>query len=154
MTELFPNGVQSYLVGGALIGLGAGLVHLCCGGVGGVSSILSAAHALWSRAPFFRTPALRSEWSWKSRYVLGIVLGAGAWALFAGGPYVTTVQPWRLALGGLFVGLGTRAARGCTSGHGICGLASGARPSLVATAVFVLVAIGVAGLMHAAGVRP
>ena len=153
--SLLPNGVADYLVGGALVGLGAGLVHLLAGGVGGASSVLTAFHSLWSRASCFDNAAQRAEWAFKSRYVLGLALGAGVVTLLAtGAPYVTLVQPWRLFLGGLLVGLGTRTARGCTSGHGICGIAVGARPSVVATATFVLVAIAVAQLLLALGVRP
>ena len=67
----------------------------------------------------------------------------GAW-LFAWGHqafFVTAVGWWRLALGGLLVGFGTRLSSGCTSGHGICGLARFSGRSLVAVVTFMLVAM-------------
>ncbi len=50
-------------------------------------------------------------------------------------------SPWVLILGGLLVGFGTGMAKGCTSGHGVCGLARLSRRSLVATALFMAAAI-------------
>ena len=60
----------------------------------------------------------------------------------------------RLLVAGLFVGFGTRTARGCTSGHGICGVSAFAAPSLASTAIFMGVAIVTAWLVGLAGVTP
>jgi uncharacterized membrane protein YedE/YeeE len=64
------------------------------------------------------------------------------------------VQPWRLFLGGTLVGVGTRVGKGCTSGHGICGVGSASRTSLVGVATFMIVAIGTANIVAALGVTP
>lgn len=56
----------------------------------------------------------------------------------------TAVPWWRLFIGGLLVGYGTRLANGCTSGHGICGLGSLQLPSLVAVITFIATAVATA----------
>lgn len=56
--------------------------------------------------------------------------------------------------GGLLVGFGTRLSSGCTSGHGICGVASFSRASLLAVAVFMAVAIVTARVVMLLGVTP
>jgi uncharacterized membrane protein YedE/YeeE len=91
-------------------------------------------------------------------FTFGIVAGAAVYAaLFqAGGygAYTTDVQSWRLLVGGLLVGVGTRVGKGCTSGHGICGVGSASRTSLVGVVTFLLVAVGTAQLVAALGVTP
>ena len=74
--------------------------------------------------------------------------------LLFGEPFVTEVQWWRLLGGGVLVGLGTRTALGCTSGHGICGVAALAPSSISATLIFMGVAIVTARLVMATGVTP
>ena len=69
-------------------------------------------------------------------------------------PGLRVKVPWRLALGGLLVGYGSRLSSGCTSGHGLCGLASFSRASLLAVIVFMAVAILTAQLVWRLGVRP
>jgi len=70
------------------------------------------------------------------------------------GPFLTDVQPWRLFGGGVLVGIGTRLGKGCTAGHGVCGLGSASRTSLVNVALFVGVAIVTAAVVAALGVTP
>ena len=150
----FPNGIQQYISGGLVLGTAIGAIYLATGRVAGISSFLTSIQSLWSRRPFFRQAWVREERVWKGALVLGLLLGAFLWALYEGAPYITTVQPWRLALGGLFVGFGTRMARGCTSGHGICGIAAAALPSIVSKITFLGVAIGTAYLVSLTGVTP
>ncbi len=64
------------------------------------------------------------------------------------------MQLWRLALGGLLVGFGTRLSEGCTSGHGISGLASLSTTSLSAVIVFMGIAIVTANIVQLIGVLP
>ena len=154
MQSLFPQGATHYVVGGLLIGAGIGAVYLMAGRIAGISSILTAVQSFWSRRAFFRRPAMIEERAWKGALVIGLVAGAALSAVWAGEFYVSTVQPWRLALGGLFVGYGTRLARGCTSGHGICGIAGASLPSLVSTIAFLGTAVVVANLVASAGVTP
>jgi uncharacterized membrane protein YedE/YeeE len=67
---------------------------------------------------------------------------------------MTDVQPWRLFLGGILVGIGTRIGKGCTSGHGVCGVGSASKTSLVGVLTFLTVAIGTAQVVAALGVSP
>ena len=154
MQDLFPNGIEHYLVGGLLVGAGIGLIHLLTGRIAGVSSILSAAQTCWSRRAFFRSPMMLDDRVWKGVLVLGLIAGAALHTALIGGQFVTEVQWWRLLIGGLLVGLGTRTARGCTSGHGICGVAALAPPSLTATATFMATAFVTAWLVAQTGVTP
>jgi uncharacterized membrane protein YedE/YeeE len=154
MADLFPLGIQSYLIGGLVTGAGIALIYALTGRIAGLSSFLTAAQSWWSRRAFFRQPAVRDERRWKGVLVVALVAGAALYALTLGEAYVTTVQTWRLFLGGVIVGVGTRAARGCTSGHGICGVSALAVPSLAATATFMAVAIVTAKLVAATGLVP
>jgi uncharacterized protein len=152
--ELFPNGTYTYLLGGFLIGGGIGLAYLVTGRIAGISGFLTAAHSWWSDRIFFHAEGRREERIWKGVLVLGIVAGAALHTAFDGHIFMTEVAPWRLLIGGLLVGYGTRMARGCTSGHGICGLSSLSLPSLGATCIFMGVGIGVAHVVSVFGVTP
>jgi uncharacterized membrane protein YedE/YeeE len=154
MQDLFPNGIQHYLVGGLLVGAGIGLVHLLTGRIAGVSSFLTAAQSWWSRRELFRSAVMLDERAWKGVLVLGLILGAAVHAVLVGEQFVTEVQWWRLLAGGVLVGVGTRTARGCTSGHGICGVSALAPPSMTATAIFMAVAFVTAWLVGQTGVMP
>ena len=116
----------SALIGGALIGLAATLLYALLGRIAGISGMLNAA---------IENPGERS---WRLLFLAGLIQGAGAWFAF-GNPALPTRTgfplPW-LLLAGLLVGIGTRLGNGCTSGHGICGLARLSRRSLVAVLVF------------------
>lgn len=126
------------LIGGTLIGLAAILLRLSTGRIAGISGLLG--QALNSRAAI--------PWL----FVLG--LGAGGW--LAQGlvdlPAAATQLPgsadgWALLLcGGLLVGVGTRLGSGCTSGHGVCGIARLSPRSIAATMTFMLVGMAVATL--------
>jgi uncharacterized membrane protein YedE/YeeE len=154
VTELLPRGAFLPVAGGVLIGVGIGVIYAVTGRIAGISSFLTAVQSRWSRHPYFHRGAARDDLRWKSVLVAGLVGGAALAAWLGGGSYVSTIQPWRLAAGGLLVGFGTRLGCGCTSGHGVCGLAAGARPSLAGTVAFVGTAMVVARLVKAAGVTP
>jgi uncharacterized membrane protein YedE/YeeE len=133
----------SALLGGALIGLSATLLLWSLGRIAGISGMLAALLE-------------QSEGrSWRAAFLAGLVLAAGAWFALAGAAQRSGFPlPWLLAAG-VLVGFGTRLGGGCTSGHGICGLARLSKRSLAATAVFM--AAGVATvyvLRHVAGVLP
>ena len=154
MTELLPRGAFLPIAGGLLIGVGIGVIYAATGRIAGISSFLTAVQSRWSRHPYFHQGPARDDLRWKSVLVAGLVVGAVLAAWLGGGAYVSTIQPWRLAAGGLLVGFGTRLGRGCTSGHGICGLAAGSAPSLAGTIAFVATAMVVARLVQLAGVTP
>ncbi len=153
---LFPTGVASYLYGGLLIGAGVALIYLTTGIVAGASGFFSSTLSWFSARPCFRLPRLLGDRTWRAVFSAGLVAGAIAFTMTVRGGelFVTAVQPWRLALGGFLVGLGTRLSRGCTSGHGICGLSSWSRASLLAVITFMGVAIAVALGVERAGVLP
>lgn len=116
----------SALIGGALIGLAATLLYALAGRIAGISGMINTA---------IENPAERQ---WRMIFLMGLVVGAGAWFLL-GNPALPARSgfplPW-LLLAGLLVGIGTRLGNGCTSGHGICGLARLSKRSLVAVLVF------------------
>jgi uncharacterized membrane protein YedE/YeeE len=121
--------------GGVLIGLAALILMLAKGRVMGVSGILAG---LLSRPS-------GADWSWRLVFVIGTLLGPLLLVALRGGTEIEAVQ---IAEGGQFwlaaflVGLGTAIGSGCTSGHGICGLARFSVRSLAAVMSFV--ATGVA----------
>jgi uncharacterized membrane protein YedE/YeeE len=117
----------SGFLGGALIGLAAVLLMLANGRIAGVSEILGGMLA--------RT---RGDLAWRVAFIVGLWLGALVYWIARGEPFaVETVGSWPTAIAaGLLVGIGTRMGSGCTSGHGVCGIARLSKRSIVATAVF------------------
>jgi uncharacterized membrane protein YedE/YeeE len=148
-TTLFPLGWQHYLLGGAFIGVGAGLLFILTGRIGGMSTVFSSTWSFVVNKPFFQQARFTESRNWRLVYALGLILGAFVWWLgFAGGVAETTAVPvWQLLLGGFFVGYGARLGNGCTSGHGICGLGSMQLPSLFAVLTFMATAFLTANLM-------
>ena len=116
------------LLGGALIGLAAAFLLLFNGRIAGVSGIVSGL--------IKPTPA---EWKWRLAFVLGLILAPWMYQFVTALPPSTVDADWKsLILAGVLVGVGTRYGSGCTSGHGVCGLARISPRSLAATLVFML----------------
>src|SRR5262245_58844008 len=115
------------LLGGALIGASAALVLLALGRIAGISGIFAGLLA-----------PERGELAWRLAFALGLV--AGGALVFRVTPSLLAAtldrSPPILAVAGLLAGVGTRVANGCTSGHGVCGLARLSRRSLVAVLTF------------------
>ena len=172
---LFPEGVSRYAVGGLLVGLGAAVIYLGTGIAAGASTFLESTLSYVSEQSRFQR--YRSSRDWRIVFTLGIVAGAALYALtFQAGLvssslyhpgstgelrevggltiWLTDVQPWRLLLGGLLVGIGTRIGKGCTSGHGVCGVGSASKTSIVGVMTFLIVAIGTAQIVVELGVSP
>jgi hypothetical protein len=140
--SFFPNGIAHYLVGGLLIGLAVGLLFITTGLIGGMSSVYSSTWSYFSKQAFFQQERFIGSRAWRLAYAAGLVLGGLVWLLWSGAETSQTSVPvWRLVIGGSLVGFGARLGNGCTSGHGICGLASLQWPSLLAVIVFLSVAI-------------
>jgi len=140
MTEFTP---LAGTLGGLLVGLAAGVLLLGSRRVAGIAGIL--ANAIW--------PGPGEQRGWRLAFLAGLPLGAALVAL-ASGPLVVEVEASlaRLVLAGLLVGFGTRLGNGCTSGHGICGVARGSKRSIVATGTFMAVAAVVVFVVrHALG---
>ena len=143
-----------YLVGGLLIGAGTSLIFLFTGRVTGMSSVASTTWSYLSDAPFFRQAKYLESRSWRLVLAAGLILGAALWWwLGSRAASTTTVPGWRLFVGGLLVGYGARLSDGCTSGHGICGLASLRAPSLAAIVTFLATGIATANIVAALGGR-
>ena len=152
---LFPRGVSHYLLGGILIGLGTAVIYLGTGIHAGASTFLESTLSYASKLSRFQQPKFIASRDWRVVFTLGIVAGAAAYSLAMGEfGWTTDVQPSRLFVGGILIGIGTRLGKGCTSGHGVCGVGSGSKTSILNVALFMLVAIGVAQLVFAMGVRP
>ncbi len=152
---LFPRGVSHYLLGGILIGLGTAIIYLGTGIHAGASTFLESTLSYASKLSRFQQPKFIASRDWRVVFTLGIVAGAAAYSIALGEfGWTTDVQPSRLFLGGILIGIGTRLGKGCTSGHGVCGVGSGSKTSILNVALFMLVAIGVAQLVFAMGVRP
>jgi hypothetical protein len=151
--DLFPHGVTRYAVGGLLVGLGVAVIYLGTGIAAGASTFLESTLSYVSdQSRFQRYVASRD---WRLLFTFGIVVGAGVYAaVYQGGAWTTSVSPWRLLAGGVLVGVGTRIGKGCTSGHGVCGMGSASKTSLVGVLTFLIVAIGTAQVVAALGVSP
>lgn len=150
---LFPEGITRYAIGGLLVGLGVAVIYLGTGIITGASTFLESTLSYVSEQKRFQR--YRLDRDWRVVFVAGIILGGAVYAaIWQGGAWTTDVQPWRLLLGGILVGIGTRIGKGCTSGHGVCGVGSASTTSIVSVATFLLVAIGTAQLVSALGVTP
>src|ERR671911_1444506 len=122
----------SGLIGGLLIGLAVTLVLLLNGRIAGISGIVGGL-----------VNPKAGDTLWRAAFVAGLILGALAYVLVKGGPTPVDVlaSPPAILVGGLLVGFGTRMGSGCTSGHGLCGIARFSRRSNFATAIFFGVAM-------------
>ncbi|MGB3377705.1 YeeE/YedE family protein [Allopontixanthobacter sediminis] len=128
------------LAGGLLIGTAAALLLLLSGRIAGVSGMLARATGIADSGPR-RSHALA--------FVLGLPIGAVLIAGFVRAPdvIVTSSIPLIIA-GGLLVGFGTRLGNGCTSGHGVCGMARLSPRSIAATATFMAAGFLLVGVMR------
>lgn len=153
-TNYFPYGMERYLIGGMFIGLGVALLFVSTGRLGGASTFFSAAWSWVTDLPFFQQASLRDSRLWRLVYALGMVLGGVVYVALGLPTEATQVQVWRFVVGGLLIGFGARLGGGCTSGHGICGMASLSIGSMLMVAVFLSMAIVTALAMSAVGVAP
>jgi uncharacterized membrane protein YedE/YeeE len=114
------------LTGGLVIGAAAAVLVFFNGRIAGISGILGG---------LLGTP--QKDAGWRVAFLAGLV-GAPVLASLLGHPIVPEIQAgWgEILVAGFLVGIGTRYASGCTSGHGVCGISRGSIRSLVATATF------------------
>jgi uncharacterized membrane protein YedE/YeeE len=135
----------SAALGGTLLGIASSLLFVLNGRILGISGIVG------------EMPAASGDRSWRALFLAGLLLG-GLLLLFFDRSALAfaTEQTVPMALAaGVLVGIGTRMSNGCTSGHGLCGLARLSKRSLVATLVFMatgaLTVFVVRHLLHAGG---
>jgi uncharacterized membrane protein YedE/YeeE len=115
------------VVGGVLIGIAASLLLLLNGRIAGVSGILGGIFGTIGGAERF----------WRVAFVVGLICGAAIYSLATGGLTMELrASNFILLMAGLLVGFGTKLGSGCTSGHGVCGLARRSPRSLMATITF------------------
>ena len=117
----------SALIGGAFIGLSVTILLLFNGRMAGISGIMNGV---------FNSP--KNERSWRLVFLCGLILGAIIYHTFSPDTFAPRqgYPLWLIAAGGFLVGIGTRLGSGCTSGHGICGIANGSKRSILATLTF------------------
>ena len=117
------------LAGGMLIGLAATLLVLLHGRIAGISGILGG---LLRPSP--------GDTAWRALFLLGLVLAPFVWSALRPLPALhIEAGKGMLIAAGLLVGIGTRYGAGCTSGHGVCGMARLSPRSIAATCTFVAV---------------
>jgi hypothetical protein len=128
MSEFSP---LSALAGGVLIGVAVSMLWVFNGRLAGISTVFGDA-----LVP--RLPDVQWRWTFLAGLIAGgLLLGAVRPLSFAGGVEGSLLT---LAAAGLLVGVGTRLGGGCTSGHGVCGMARLSVRSMVSVAVFMVVA--------------
>lgn len=126
MTEFTP---VASLLGGGLIGLAAVLLMALHGRIAGMTGILSGL-----------LPPLAADWAWRAAFLAGAIAAPFLIVTLTGAaiPFESpTSWPW-LVVGGVIVGIGVSFGGGCTSGHGVCGMARLSGRSIVATLTFML----------------
>ena len=142
ITEFTPI---ASLVGGALVGLSAVLLMLTLGRIMGATGILGGA----------LFPASPGDRGWRLALLAGMITAPWVFKLLTGStPTIQVpISPLMIAIGGLIVGVGVTLAGGCTSGHGVCGLARISRRSMVAVLSFMLsTAVTVFVVRHVLGI--
>lgn len=122
----------SALIGGVMIGLSAVLLFWFNGRIAGISGII---HGLY--------PPKQKDFLWRILFLMGLIIASSSYYFipqihFSPRPHYPICL---LLLAGFLVGIGTKLCGGCTSGHGVCGLARMSPRSLVATLVFFLFGI-------------
>ena len=133
------------LIGGALIGLAAAMLMATVGRIAGISSIASR----------LLPPYDDGELAGRVLFLLGLALAPLVWAALTRQvpPMSLTDAPLLLTAGGALAGFGATWGRGCTSGHGVCGLARLSWPSFVAVVRFMgTAALTVFVVRHVIGV--
>ena len=133
-TEFTP---WASLAGGILIGLSAVMVMGLFGRVAGIAGISSG--ALGALVPMGRA----GDWTWRVAFIVGLIAAPLVVRLATGEPVVQSVSGNLVGMGvaGLLAGVGTALGSGCTSGHGVCGLARLSPRSLVAVVTFMGAAV-------------
>lgn len=129
MTEMITEFTPwASLAGGVMIGLAATLLMAFHGRIAGMTGIFAGI-----------LPPVSSDWQWRVAFLAGAII-APAIMLIAGGtiPFAVPVPLWAMIIGGLIVGIGVTVGSGCTSGHGVCGMARLSPRSITATITFMI----------------
>jgi len=128
MTDFTP---WTSLAGGILIGLSAVLLMALHGRIAGMTAILAGI-----------IPPVPADWAWRAAFLAGAVIGPLAYVATGNTiAFEVPISTAALAIGGVIVGIGVTYGSGCTSGHGVCGIARLSPRSIVATLVFMAFSI-------------
>lgn len=129
------------LLGGLMIGVSASILIMLSGKIAGISGILNGA--------IFET----NDRVWRILFLTGLLVGGFLCHLITDKaiPEIAINNPWLAILAGLIVGYGVRLGSGCTSGHGVCGIARLSKRSFVATLVFIGAGIVTVALLKLLG---
>jgi uncharacterized membrane protein YedE/YeeE len=129
------------LTGGIILGVASAIFILVNGRILGISGILGGL-----------LPPKVGDTSWRIAFVMGCVAAPTVFHTLVPAEYITTPRidatDWLVVAAGLLVGIGTRYASGCTSGHGVCGLSRLSPRSLVATASFMSAGFAIVYVMR------
>ena len=120
------------LLGGCFIGLASLIATAVSGKIPGISGVFGRC----------LVPGTTDK-TWRFVFLIGLIGGAAlSFSLWESAALFRPMRPLEVtAIAGLLVGFGTRLAGGCTSGHGVCGVGTGAKDSIAATLIFVAVAM-------------
>ena len=151
---MFPLGLTPYVVGGVFIGIAVSMVYILTGTHATQSSFFTSTLSYFVKRPFFQRETYLQSREWRLYLAAGVILGAFVYTVTVSpdGFWVSSVPIWRFILGGFLVGFGTRLSRGCTSGHGISGLASLSATSLYAVITFIIVGIITVNILGVLGI--
>jgi len=151
---MFPLGLTPYVVGGVFIGIAVSMVYILTGTHATQSSFFTSTLSYFVKRPFFQRETYLLSREWRLYLAAGVILGAFVYTVTVSpdGFWVSSVPIWRFILGGFLVGFGTRLSRGCTSGHGISGLASLSATSLYAVITFIIVGIITVNILGVLGI--
>ena len=117
--------------GGVLIGISATVLLAFKGRVAGISGILEGI-----------LPPSDEDTSWRAVFILSMIVTGIAMSPILPEAFIAVNRPiWIVVVAGLLVGVGTRMSNGCTSGHGVCGMAMFSKRSFVAVGVFLTTGI-------------
>jgi uncharacterized protein len=132
--------MMTAILGGVLVGTAAGLLFLLEGRIAGVSGLVARS-----------LDPTESDRTWRILFVVALVAGAALVEAIVPGtlPHSYDASTARLVSAGLLVGIGARLGNGCTSGHGLCGVARGSTRSLAALATFMVLGMLTVFVGHA-----
>lgn len=120
--------VINSLFGGILIGFSASILILFNGKIAGISGIVGG---------LFRPK--KNDVAWRLMFIVGLLISPILFSLFRPLPNITIdANITMIVIAGMLVGIGTRFGSGCTSGHGVCGVARMSHRSIIATVTFIL----------------
>jgi uncharacterized protein len=130
ITEFTP---YAGVLGGALIGLAAVILMASSGRIMGATGIFRG----------LLSTQFDEVFRWRLVFIVGLLIGAAWVGLFTGAAHSISFvsNNYMIVIGGLLVGAGTTLGNGCTSGHGICGISRFSTRSVLATCVFMVIAI-------------